>query len=97
MLKPVQTDEPALAVQEDFVPVAHAEMLAVADNSRCLAKSCGCFACSDRCDAGAVTVVPGQGIRIDADRCIGCGTCEYVCPVTPKAIFMKERRITAQI
>lgn len=66
-------------------------MLAVARNDRCLAKNCGCFSCVERCDAQAITVVMGEGIRIDETRCTGCGTCLYVCPVTPKAVGLRVR------
>jgi len=40
----------------------------------------------ERCDTQAISVVMGEGIRIDEACCTGCGTCEYVCPVTPKAV-----------
>jgi len=52
----------------------------------CLAVNCGCFSCVERCDTQAISVVMGEGIRIDEACCTGCGTCEYVCPVTPKAV-----------
>jgi ferredoxin len=52
----------------------------------CLAINCGCFSCVERCDTQAISVVMGEGIRIDEACCTGCGTCEYVCPVTPKAV-----------
>lgn len=91
MLKSSPAAEPVPEAPDEFVPTERADMLAVADNRHCLAKNCGCFACSDRCEFGAVTVVPGQGIRVDVERCTGCGTCEYVCPVTPKAVFMAPR------
>jgi Pyruvate/2-oxoacid:ferredoxin oxidoreductase delta subunit len=31
-------------------------------------------------------VVMGDGISIDTALCIGCGTCNYLCPVYPKAV-----------
>ena len=66
-----------------------ADMVASSFNERCLARNCGCFACVERCQAQAVMVVPGEGIRIDETLCTGCGTCEYVCPVSPKAVILK--------
>jgi ferredoxin len=36
-------------------------------------------------------MVVSVGIRIDESRCTGCGTCEYVCPVNPKAIILQPR------
>lgn len=72
--------------EEEFIPLAKDDQVAVAQNNYCLAKNCGCFACVERCEPQAIQVVMGEGIRIDASRCTGCGTCEYICPVTPKAV-----------
>jgi Pyruvate/2-oxoacid:ferredoxin oxidoreductase delta subunit len=77
--------------ERDFVPLDQGDLLAVAYNERCLAKNCGCIACFERCEPQAILVVMGQGIRIDASRCNGCGACEYVCPVTPKAVVLEPR------
>lgn len=68
--------------------------LAHADSDTCISYSQGvkCGACSRRCPTGAITMVePGDGgkgpyPKIDPQRCIGCGACQYVCPVQPKAI-----------
>ncbi len=68
------------------------DMVAAARNECCLARSCGCFTCSDRCDNQAILVIPGVGIRVDESFCTGCGTCEYVCPVTPKAVSLGIRK-----
>lgn len=73
------------------LPQSDQPMLAVARNERCLARNCGCFSCVERCEVQAITVVMGEGIRIDEIRCTGCGSCLYVCPVTPKAIWLKVR------
>jgi ferredoxin len=67
------------------------DMVATPFNERCLARNCGCFACVERCEPQAIMVVPGEGIRIDESLCTGCGTCEYVCPVGPKAIALSIR------
>ena len=67
------------------------DMLAEPFNERCLARNCGCFACAERCEPQAIIVVPGEGIRVDGARCTGCGTCEYVCPVQPKAVVLVPR------
>ena len=57
----------------------------------CLAGG-GCFTCSERCPAGAITVTWGAGICIDPDLCTGCGWCEASCPVQPKAVRVEPLR-----
>ena len=46
-----------------------------------------CGACAEHCPTQAVTMVPyrdGLTIpKIDPEICVGCGGCEYVCPVRP--------------
>jgi ferredoxin len=75
----------------DAPPEPRPDMVATPFNDRCLARNCGCFACVERCEPQAIMVVPGEGIRIDLERCTGCGTCEYVCPVVPKAVALVPR------
>lgn len=86
-----EPEQPTIRDTADFVPAADENMRATAHNEQCLAKNCGCFACFERCEAQAITVVMGEGIRIDESKCTGCGTCEYVCPVTPKAVRLHPR------
>jgi ferredoxin len=83
----------AAAVIPDTLPayVPRPDMIASSFNERCLAGNSGCLACVDSCRSQAILVVPGGGIRIDETRCSGCGTCEYVCPVTPKAVILQPR------
>lgn len=85
---PVEPEEPD---ERDFVPTPRDDRVAVADSGQCLGRSCGCFSCEESCEAEAVTVVMGEGVRIDAARCTGCGACEHVCPVTPKAVRLQPR------
>lgn len=82
---------PPLDFDQDKEPVQDENMVAKADNQHCLAKNCGCFSCVDRCESGAVMLIPGTGIRIDEELCTGCGTCQYICPVTPKAVTLVKR------
>jgi ferredoxin len=74
------------------IPYGDQPMVAVTRNEHCLARNCGCFSCVERCENQAITVVMGEGIRIDPARCTGCGSCLYVCPVTPKAIGLKTKK-----
>lgn len=85
--------EPAPTVPDaaDFVAAPREDQLAVAHNDSCLAKNSGCFACVERCESRAIRLIPGVGIRVNPQLCTGCGTCEYVCPVTPKAVRMQIR------
>jgi ferredoxin len=52
-----------------------------------------CGSCSEHCPTKAVRMVPYKGEltipSVDTDICVGCGACEYACPVTPnKAIIV---------
>ena len=52
-----------------------------------------CGACAEHCPTKAVRMVPYKGEitipKTTPDICIGCGACEYACPVTPhKAIVV---------
>lgn len=84
-------DVPDVPDAADFVATPGENRMAIARNDYCLAKNSGCFACVERCESQAIRLVPGVGVRINAQLCTGCGTCEYVCPVTPKAISMQSR------
>ena len=62
-----------------------------------VAKGTDCAACSEHCPTKAVNTVPyGNNLRLPElhnDLCIGCGACEYACPVQPKkAIAVTGRR-----
>jgi ferredoxin len=70
------------------------------DEKKCIVKVKGtdCAACSEHCPTKAVNTVPyGNNLRlpkVDRDLCIGCGACEYACPVLPeKAITVASRRL----
>ena len=51
-----------------------------------------CGACDEHCPTKAVRMIPYKdGLRIpevDVSLCIGCGGCEYICPVRPRAIIV---------
>lgn len=81
-------DSPVIDAAPEQEPAPDGKRVVRVDNRLCLAKNCGCFSCLERCDARAISVVMGEGLRIDEKQCSGCGSCEYVCPVTPKALRM---------
>lgn len=90
--KGVSASAAAAVIREaDFQSKPRPDMVAESINESCLARNCGCFSCAERCESKAVLVVPGEGVRIDSALCNGCGTCEYVCPVSPKAVFLSPR------
>jgi len=56
-----------------------------------------CGACSEHCPTKAVHMVPHADIfipQVNESICIGCGACEYICPVLPyKAIYVEGSTI----
>lgn len=53
-----------------------------------------CGACSEHCPTQAVSMIPYKGgltiPHVNQDICVGCGGCEYVCPVVPyRAIYIE--------
>ena len=71
---------------------ARPDLVAEAFNDRCLARSSSCFVCTESCKPKAIKLNPGVGIRINPLFCDGCGACEYVCPVEPKAVVLVPRQ-----
>ena len=70
--------------------------MAVFTANRCLAYVDGepCGACSEHCPTGALKMVAGPRKsatipQVTGELCIGCGNCQYACPVTPQAIEVK--------
>ena len=60
-----------------------------------------CGACSEHCPTKAVDMVPFRdGLRIpkiNQDICIGCGGCEFICPVRPfRAIYVDGNSVHQQ-
>jgi len=57
-----------------------------------------CGACAEHCPTQAVTMIPykdGLTIpHITPDICVGCGGCEFICPVNPnRAIFVEGNTV----
>jgi len=58
-------------------------------------KACGL--CKEKCPTGAIEMVPYLGDltipAIDEKTCVGCGSCEFICPTRPiRAIYVEPHR-----
>lgn len=61
----------------------------IAANCVKLNDAVACDNCVRHCPTGALLSVEG-GIAVDAERCIGCGRCEHLCPARPfSAIYVE--------
>jgi Pyruvate/2-oxoacid:ferredoxin oxidoreductase delta subunit len=52
-----------------------------------------CTACFRNCPPGAISLVEGKNHQlpaVDAERCTGCGACEYNCPARPQSAIWVE-------
>lgn len=61
-----------------------------------------CGACSEHCPTQAVKMIPYKGSlrvpEVNPDICIGCGGCEYICPVRPnRAIHIVANEIHQKV
>ncbi|MBF0206534.1 MAG: 4Fe-4S binding protein [Oligoflexia bacterium] len=69
--------------------------LASFNPERCIVrtKKEDCGACAEHCPTGAVVTIPyGEKLELlhpqfTAEKCIGCGGCEYICPARPQRAF----------
>ena len=63
---------------------------------RCVVHTAGtsCGACAEHCPTQAVHMVPFKGNltapEITAELCVGCGGCEFICPVRPSKAIIVE-------
>lgn len=70
------------------------------ERSRCIVETDGtdCAACSEHCPTKAVNTVPFRdNLRlpeVKEDLCIGCGACEFACPVRPQRAITVTARAT---
>lgn len=65
----------------------------ILENCVVYAENTACGSCSEHCPTQAVTMVPYRdGLTLPEIKpaiCVGCGACEYACPVRPhKAIYV---------
>ena len=96
---------PAGAIKRDLTPEGKKLLrtgIAVWHSERCVAASGKdiCNACSRHCPTGAISLVENKDApsskpkipKVDADKCMGCGACEFFCPARPKAAMIVEGR-----
>lgn len=70
----------------------------ILENCVVYAENTACGSCSEHCPTQAVTMVPyWDGLtlpEIKPEICVGCGACEYACPVRPhKAIYVDGHEV----
>lgn len=79
-------------IEKSLKQIGQANLLK--DNCIVYQKEKPCTACSEHCPTKAVDVIPykKKGLFapiVDQAVCVGCGACEYACPVNPKAIYVE--------
>lgn len=87
---------PITPEEKSAISVGHA----VTVSKNCLlAQGVECNACSRHCPAAAISIVSDAStghsrVAVNESRCIGCGACEYFCPVRPfSAIYVEGREV----
>ncbi|MBO4350973.1 MAG: 4Fe-4S dicluster domain-containing protein, partial [Proteobacteria bacterium] len=86
---PTGAIQPVSKAEKSSIQIGHAEW----HFHSCLVTAEGikCGNCARHCPNGAITLVEQDGPdgkklevpSVDIERCIGCGACEFVCPVRP--------------
>jgi len=89
---PVMAIKPIMAEHKKFLKIGEV----VYKQNLCVVETNGtdCGACAEHCPTQAVRMVPYRNNlmipQTDPSICIGCGSCEHICPVRPdKAIIVK--------
>lgn len=61
-------------------------------------KHAQCLHCADVCASGAITFSEADGLLIDPELCIGCGTCATACPTCAlEALHPTDEEIAADL
>ncbi|HMM59729.1 MAG TPA: 4Fe-4S binding protein, partial [Candidatus Rifleibacterium sp.] len=89
---PVMAIKPIITEHKKFLKIGEV----VYKQNLCVVETNGtdCGACAEHCPTQAVRMVPYRNNlmipQTDPSICIGCGSCEHICPVRPdKAIIVK--------
>lgn len=72
----------------------------IEDNCIVKTQKTDCGACSEHCPTKAVHMIPYEGKlfipEMREEYCVGCGACEFACPVIPyKAIYVEGNEVHA--
>lgn len=70
------------------------------DRSKCLSWRPGnlyklCLVCYEHCPWGAIEIIIDNGQKrpvVNEEKCVGCGVCEFRCPVTPEKAIRVQRK-----
>ena len=92
---PTGAIRPITKEEKTSIQLGHAVL--VRKNCVAVTTEDGCGLCATKCPAGAVmmTTVEYEGKSVyapvvDEEKCIGCGTCEHLCPARPFAAIYVE-------
>lgn len=93
---PAGAIKPVDVAEKSAISIGHAVW--VKSNCIVLTDGVSCGNCARHCPSGAITMVPLDSNdpesrkipSVNAEKCIGCGACEYVCPARPfSAIYVE--------
>ena len=101
---PTGAIKPITVARKSSTIIGHAVW--VKDNCLILSNGVSCGNCARHCPTGAIMMVPSNPDdeaspmvpAVNTAMCIGCGTCEYVCPSRPfSAIYVEGHEAHSEI
>lgn len=88
---PTGAIKPITREEKSSIQIGHAVW--IADNCVASRDGVSCGNCARHCPTGAITMVEKGALSIpsiNAEKCIGCGACEHLCPSRPfSAIYVE--------